>query len=269
MLLIAALLVILWQFFYSFSGTTYRAPQPRKGGKATARIYLGCSGWHYDHWRGVLYASRENYLEQYAQFFRSVEVNSTFYRFPTAAQVERWYVATPDDFVFSVKLNRLVTHTKRLRDIRRPLNDFVEVCSELGNKLGLFLVQLPATFKKDLSRFDDFLSLLPDRRFAFEFRHASWFTDEVCDRIRGRQDLTLVMLGAEFEGNEECFTDFAYIRWHGRGGHKDEYSSDEIAYWARRIHQLAHEVDVYGYWNNDVKGYAPKNCLDLVERLHV
>jgi uncharacterized protein YecE (DUF72 family) len=241
----------------------------REGGRATAAIYLGCSGWHYKHWRDVLYTSRDNYLEQYVRFFRSVEVNSTFYRFPTKVQVEHWYVNTPDNFVFSVKLNRLFTHTKRLRDIRRPFNDFVEVCSELGNKLGPFLVQLPATFIRDLSRFDEFLSLLPDHRFAFEFRHGSWFTEEVCDRIRERHNLTLVMLGAEFEHNEECFTDFAYIRWHGRGGRQDNYSSNEIAYWALHIRQLAHRVAVFGYWNNDVEGYAPKNCLDLVDRLQL
>ncbi|HYB58748.1 MAG TPA: DUF72 domain-containing protein [Candidatus Acidoferrales bacterium] len=208
-------------------------------------------------------------MAQYAQFFRSVEVNSTFYRFPTEAQLEHWYMGTPDDFVFSVKLNRFLTHTKRLRDIRRPLNNFIEICSELGNKLGPFLVQLPATFKKDLSRFDEFLSFLPDLRFAFEFRHGSWFTQEVYDRIRERHNLTLVMLGAEFENNEECFTDFAYVRWHGRGGYQDGYSSNEIAYWAFRIRQLAHKVAIFGYWNNDIEGYAPKNCLDLIARLQL
>jgi uncharacterized protein YecE (DUF72 family) len=171
--------------------------------------------------------------------------------------------------VFSVKLNRFFTHTKRLHDIRRPLYNFIEVCSELGNKLGPFLVQLPATSKKDLSRFDEFLSLLPDHPFAFEFRHGSWFTQEICDRIRERHNLTLVMLGAEFENNKECFTDFAYIRWHGRGGYQDSYSYNEIAYWALRIRQLAHKVAVFGYWNNDVKGYAPKNCQDLVARLQL
>jgi uncharacterized protein YecE (DUF72 family) len=208
-------------------------------------------------------------LEQYAQFFHSVEVNSTFYRFPTEALLEHWYKATPDDFVFSVKVNRLVTHTKRLRDIRKPFNEFIEMCSELGNKLGPFLIQLPATFKKDLSRFEEFLSFLPDHRFAFEFRHNSWMTDDICERIRERDNLTLVLLGAEFGDNQECFSDFAYIRWHGRGEYKDNYSNDEIAYWARCIRQLAHEVDVYGYWNNDIEGYAPKNCLDLIDKLHL
>ena len=176
-------------------------------------------------------------------------------------------MTTPDDFVFSVKLNRLLTHTKRLHDIRRPLNNFIEVCSKLGNKLGPFLVQLPATFKKDLSRFDEFLSLLPEHWFAFEFRHGSWFSQEVYDRIRERHNLTLVMLGAGFEDNEQCFTDFAYVRWHGRGGAQDSYSNNEIAYWALRLRPLAHKVTVFGYWNNDVEGYAPRNCLDLIARL--
>jgi uncharacterized protein YecE (DUF72 family) len=166
-----------------------------------------------------------------------------------------------------MKMNRHITHTKRLRETRRALNDFFEICEVLGHKLGVFLVGLAPSFKKDVDRLDEFLSLLPDHRFAFEFRDKSWFSDDVFDRFREQSKLTLVMLGAQFENNIDCRKNFAYVRWHARGGNQDVYSSDEIGYWARRIRKIAHDADVFGYWNNDAYGYAPKNCLDLVSRL--
>jgi len=121
----------------------------------------GLQRWYYDHWLGILYNSRRRYLEQYARFFHSVEVNSTFYQFPKEGQLKNWYNVTPDDFVFSVKLNRHITHTKRLYDTRRALSDFFEICGVLGHKLGPFLLGLAASFKKDLDRLDEFISLLP------------------------------------------------------------------------------------------------------------
>jgi uncharacterized protein YecE (DUF72 family) len=132
-------------------------------------------------------------------------------------------------------MNRHITHTKRLHETRRALSDFFEICEVLGHKLGPFLVGFAASFKKDIDRLDEFLSLLPDHRFAFEFRHDSWFSDEVFDRFREHSNLTLVLLGAQFHNNIECFTDFTYIRWHARGRNLDVYSSEELDYWARRI----------------------------------
>jgi uncharacterized protein YecE (DUF72 family) len=217
----------------------------------------------------VLYKSRHALLEQYARYFRSVEVNATFYQFPKETQLRRWYDATPDDFVFSIKMNRHITHTLRLHDARRSVVEFVEICSVLGHKLGPFLLGLAPSFKRDLERFDEFLSILPDHRFAFEFRHDSWYTGDVLERFAENHNLTFVMLGAQFDGNIECFTDFAYIRWHARGSDPDDYSSPEIDYWARRINEFAPYIDVFGYWNNDAFGYAPQNCLDLAKRLRV
>ncbi|MGZ8931929.1 MAG: DUF72 domain-containing protein, partial [Halobacteriota archaeon] len=159
----------------------------------------------------MLYNSRRRYLEQYARFFHSVEVNSTFYQFPKEGQLKNWYNVTPDDFVFSVKLNRHITHTKRLYDTRRALSDFFEICGVLGHKLGPFLLGLAASFKKDLDRLDEFLSLLP-AIVAFEFRHDSWFSDDIFDRFRGQSNLSLVVLGAQFGNNIDCFRNFTYSR---------------------------------------------------------
>jgi len=164
-------------------------------------------------------------------------------------------------------MNRHITHTKRLLEVHRPLRDFLNICSVLEDKLGPFLIGLPATFRKDVERFDEFLSLLPEYRFAFEFRHDSWFDEEVFERFRGRRTLTLTMLGAQFDSNVQCFADFAYIRWHARGGDLDRYSPREIDYWARRIREISQKADIFGYWNNDAHGYAPKNCLELTQKL--
>jgi uncharacterized protein YecE (DUF72 family) len=181
--------------------------------------------------------------------------------------VKKWYDATPDDFVFSVKMNRHITHTKRLHETRRALNDFFEICEVLGPKLGPFFLGLGASFKKDIDSLDEFLSLLPDHRFAFEFRHDSWFSDDVFDRFRDQSNLALVMLGAQFDNNIDCFKNFSYIRWHARGRNLDVYSSEELDYWARRIREISSEADVFGYCNHDA--YGPKNCLDLRSRLEV
>lgn len=206
-------------------------------------------------------------LTQYARFFDSVEANSTFYRFPTVVQLQKWDALTPKNFVFSIKMNRHITHTKRLRDVQRSLSDFLSICSVLGQKLGPILIQLPADFEKDLRRFDEFLALLPEHRFAFEFRNATWSQRDVFLRIQDMPNIAIVTLGTQFEDGVEDGADFTYIRWHGRGGALDDYSHKEIDYWADRIRRLSQNVGVFGYWNNDSHGYAPKNCLELKRKI--
>jgi uncharacterized protein YecE (DUF72 family) len=166
--------------------------------------------------------------------------------------------------VFSVKINRYITHIRRLRDVGRVLNEFIDTCETLEHKLGPFLVGLSPSFKKDVGRLDEFLSLLPDNRFAFEFRHDSWFSDDVLDRFIERSNLSLVVLGARFDNNINCRKNFAYIRWHARDG-SGVYPSQELDYWAHRIRSISDDADVFGYWNHSEQG--PKNCLDLVSRL--
>ena len=164
-------------------------------------------------------------------------------------------------------MNRHITHTKRLHETSQALSDFFEMCEVLGHKLGPVLVGLSSSFKKDIDRLDEFISLLPDLRFAFEFRHDSWFSDDVFDRFRDQSNLSLVVLGAQFFNNFDCLKDFTYIRWHARGGTPDVYSPEELDFWAHRIREISNEADVFGYWNHDA--YGPKNCLDLASRLEV
>ncbi len=230
-------------------------------------ICLGCSGWHYAHWRGIFYKQGADLLTQYARFFQSVEVNSTFYRFPIITQLQKWNVLTPSDFIFSIKMNRHITHTKRLHDVQRPLSDFLSICSVLDQKLGPILIQLPANFEKNVRRLEEFIGLLPNLRFALEFRNETWYSDDVFRLIRGVGNVAIVALGAQFTDSPKDNADFTYIRWHGRGGALDNYSDQEISYWAHKILQLSQKKDVFGYWNNDVKGYAPTNCLELKRKI--
>ncbi len=231
-------------------------------------IRLGCSGWSYDHWRDLFYkgVSPQHYLEYYANFFNCVEVNMTFYRFPTAQMLQSWFEQTPDYFLFAIKLNRSITHMKKLQGINKLLEDFVDICYKLGTKLGPVLVQLPPTLSKDTRRLENFLSILPDIEVAFEFRNKSWF-DRSIFRLLNRYNAALVMLGSQFDQNYRVYSNFAYIRWHGRGGQLDNYTPDEISYWADRIRAISDSSNVYGFWNNDACAYAPKNCLDLLKKL--
>lgn len=233
-------------------------------------IRLGCSGWSYDHWRTLFYEDVDprHYLEQYAKVFNCVEVNMTFYRFPTVQLLSSWYQRTPDGFLFAVKTNRSITHRKSLQGLSRLLVRFVDICHSLSDKLGPLLVQFPPNFSKDTERLETFLSILSGTRVAFEFRDKSWFEDDVF-RLLKNYNAALVMIGSQFEKNYTIYTDFAYIRWHGRGGQLDNYAYDEINYWADRIRTISKNADVYGFWNNDTCAYAPRNCLELLNKMQL
>ena len=233
-------------------------------------IRLGCSGWSYDHWKNLFYEDVDprHYLEQYAKVFDCVEVNMTFYRFPSVKILSSWYERTPGAFLFAVKMNRSITHRRKLRRLSSLLVNFVDVCYSLRDKLGPLLVQFPPILSKDTERLEMFLSLLSDTRVAFEFRNKSWFDGDVF-RLLKSYNAALVMIGSQFEKNYTIYTDFAYIRWHGRGGRLDNYTSDEIDYWADRIRTISKNADVYGFWNNDSCAYAPKNCLELLQKLNL
>lgn len=154
-------------------------------------VRVGCSGWMYDDWRGRLYPeglAKKRWLERYAEVFDNVEVNSTFYRLASRDAVVDWVERTPEDFVFSVKASRYLTHMKRLADLDRGVSRFYERIEPMveSGKLGPVLWQLPENFHRDDERLDSALAALPEGRHCFEFRHPSWFTPEVYDLLRNR-----------------------------------------------------------------------------------
>jgi uncharacterized protein YecE (DUF72 family) len=240
-------------------------------------IRVGCSGWNYQHWRnGVFYPPRlppRRWLELYAQHFDTVEVNATFYRLPRENAVATWVRETPPEFLFAVKMSRYVTHIKRLRDLPPSLELFYSRIRPLVDspKLGPVLWQLPRTFHRDDLRLTEALEQLPPGRHCFEFRHESWFVDEVYELLRSR-GVALVIGDTpqrRFQAHE-LTTDWMFIRFHhGSRGHYSNYSERELEEWARRIEGWAQRADVYAYFNNDRNGYAVRNGLWLKQRLGV
>jgi uncharacterized protein YecE (DUF72 family) len=238
---------------------------------ATPRsVRVGCSGWNYADWKEAFYPKglpARRWLEHYAEFFRTVEVNNTFYRLPSRDAVANWATQTPADFVFTVKASRYLTHIKRLTTLEAGWERFferIEPLAEAG-KLGPVLWQLPANFRCDLARLRTALEQLPEGRHCFEFRHPSWFNDEVYEALRHRGAALVVGDHPErpFQAYEFT-TDWTFVRFHhGSRGRNGNYSKSELETWGRRIVQWRRNVDVYAYFNNDWRAYAVRNALEL------
>lgn len=235
---------------------------------------VGCSGWNYRDWKGDFYPEKlpaREWLEAYAARFDTVEVNTTFYRLAKRPAVERWVQQTPEDFTFTVKASRYMTHMKRLLDLEPAMARFYEPLQPLADsgKLGPVLWQLPGDFQRDDGRLAGLLGLLPPGRHAIEFRHPSWFVSAVLDRLR--DEGVALVIGDHPERPfqpHELTADWTLVRFHwGRRGRRGNYSQTEVATWARRLAQWRRRADIYAYFNNDWEGFAPRNALDLAARL--
>ncbi len=235
-------------------------------------IRVGTSGWSYPHWREVFYPKSlgsNRWLSYYAQRFPSVEINATFYRLPSEATVRNWASQAPEGFLFAVKLSRIITHRKKLREVQEPLNLFVQRVRILANHMGPVLVQLPPRWRRNAPRLEAFLSSLPrDLMVAVEFRDPSWFHPEIYDLLHRvgaafcRHDMRDLPVPAVSTGP------FRYIRLHGPAGpYAGSYSPAELERWAGEILSDPGDEGTFIYFNNDVGGYAPINALQLMEIL--
>ena len=234
-------------------------------------VRIGCSGWQYDSWRrGAFYPERcpqRRWLSYYARQFETVEVNSTFYRLARPAAVARWVEETPDDFRFTVKASRYLTHVRRLQDTGRGVERLYAGIAPLveSPKLGPLLWQLPENFHRDDDRLGAALERLPPGRHCFEFRHAGWFAEPVYDLLR-RHGVALVYGDDPRRPFQalELTADWTFIRFHrGRRGRRGNYSETELREWAARIRDLRETVEVFAYFNNDWEGFAPRNARRL------
>jgi uncharacterized protein YecE (DUF72 family) len=241
-------------------------------------VRVGCSGWNYKHWRnGVFYPPRlppSRWLEFYAQYFDTVEVNATFYRLPTVKAVAGWVEQSPPGFLFAVKASRYLTHIKRLTDLGEGIERFYERIAPLvrSPKLGPVLWQLPPTFPRDDDRLARALAALPPGRHAFEFRHASWFAEDVYGLLRAHGAALVIADRREIKSfqSHELTADWTFVRFHsGSRGRHGNYSQGELEEWAHRIERWRRDVDVYAYFNNDWQGFAVRNGLWLKRRLGV
>jgi uncharacterized protein YecE (DUF72 family) len=224
----------------------------------------------YDDWRGRLYPAGEpkrRWLELYAQQFDTVEVNATFYRLPRRDAVAAWVSQTPDDFVFAVKASRYLTHVKRLTDLSEGIARFYAPLLPLreAGKLGPVLWQLPENFHRDGDRLHSWLEALPSGLHTIEFRHPSWFVPEVLDALREHQ--VALAIGDHPRRPFQSYAATApwrFIRFHyGARGRDGNYSTTEIEQWAEKIAEWLRHEDVYAYFNNDWRGFAPANALAL------
>jgi uncharacterized protein YecE (DUF72 family) len=215
------------------------------------------------------------WLEYYAQFFDTVEVNSTFYRLPKPAAVANWAAQTPEGFIFAIKSSRYLTHVKRLAELEDGVQTFYERIEPLLHtpKMGPVLWQLPPTFKRNDERLASALAALPkEQRHCFEFRHPSWFVEETCELLRAHG--VALVIGDRPEVNEyrslELTADWTFVRFHaGTRGRNGNYSESELVEWAQRFEEWSRRVDIYAYFNNDWEGYAPRNALRLRELLGI
>ncbi len=237
-------------------------------------VRIGCSGWMYDDWRGGLYPERvpkRRWLEIYASVFDTVEVNSTFYRLARRDAVAGWVEQTPPGFLFAVKASRYLTHVKRLVDIGDGIKRFYEPLSPMvdAGKLGPVLWQLPESFHRDDARLLGWLRLLPPGMHAIEFRHESWFAPEVLDALRSHG--VALVIGDHPERpfqTLDATASFRFVRFHyGSRGRAGNYSATEIDTWARRIARWRRREEVFAYFNNDWRGFAPANAKLLRGRL--
>lgn len=239
-------------------------------------VHIGCSGWSYKDWRGKLYPEglpTTRWLRRYAEEFPTVEVNSTFYRLASERAVGSWIEQTPAGFLFSLKMSRYVTHVKRLNDAGKGVKRFVEPVEALrsAGRMGPVLWQLPETFHRDDDRLGGALASLPPGRSCFEFRHPSWFCEDVYELLR--QAGAALVIGDHPERpfqSHELTTDWTTIRLHhGARGRRGNYSTGELEERARLIERLRGEVEVFAYFNNDREGFAVENARWLRQRLRV
>jgi uncharacterized protein YecE (DUF72 family) len=238
-------------------------------------VQVGCSGWAYPHWRERFYPKglpQRKWLAYYAEHFDTVEINNTFYRLPKQEAVEGWVEQSPPGFRFAVKASRYLTHVKRIKTLDPYADRFFEPLEALtkSEKLGAVLWQFPESFHRNVERLEAALAALPEGRHAFEFRHDSWFEDEVYALLR--EHGAALVIGDEssrwVSTPHVRTTDWTYIRLHhGTRGRHGNYSDAEIDRWARRIAQWRRDTEVFAYFNNDWEGYAVRNAKRLRERL--
>lgn len=234
-------------------------------------IYLGTSGWYYNHWLGDFYPTDLNkgeWLRFYSRKFGTVEINASFYRMPFPSMLKGWRRKTPENFLLTFKGNRIITHVKKLQGVNKTLQKFYSLTELVKEKRGVILWQLPPMLSRNDGLLEGFLNELNQRiPQVIEFRHKSWYEKEVYDLLRKYNIGYCIVSCPDLPVHIEVTSNFAYIRWHGKENwYSSNYSTKELEKWAHTMRNLDVK-DIYGYFNNDFNCYAPKNCLQLKEIL--
>ena len=233
-------------------------------------IRLGTSGFNYPEWKGAFYPPdlpAARMLAYYAERFGTVEINATFYRMPTPKTLATWAGQTPEHFTFVLKAPQRITHFARLRDVDEPVRVFVDAARTLGPKLGPLLFQLPPNFPKDVARLADLLALLPPGlACAFEFRHASWFAEDVYARLRARNMALCVADTDEGATPTVATADFGYLRLRAAG-----YSDAALDAWLGTVGRIGTRWrEAFVFFKHEESGTGPAlaaRLAALVDRL--
>jgi uncharacterized protein YecE (DUF72 family) len=241
-------------------------------------VFLGTSGWSYKEWIGPFYHKGEkSMLRSYGRVFKTAEINTTFYRYPTKKMVMGWTRYSPSEFVFSAKLPKLITHKKRLdveAGVQEDLERFCDTMRILlsDGKLGCLLIQLPPKYEYDIDHLESFFKILPlDFKFAVEFRNLSWMRSETWDLLKKYKVAYTIVDEPLLPPEIYITSSIAYFRWHGHGENpwfNYRYSKEELEPWIPKVKESSEKVKkLYGYFNNHFHGYAPENCLQVLEML--
>lgn len=230
------------------------------------QLWIGTSGFQYPEWKGTFYpdimpASRM--LPFYAERFTSTEINYSFRRIPNAKTIDRWIAATPERFKFSFKAPQKITHFAKLRDCADTLNYFAAVLGGAGKKLGAVLFQLPPTFKKDTLLLESFLATMPAINPSFEFRHASWFDDEVFALLQAHNAALCLAEDAKLSTPRVRTANHGYVRLR-----REDYTYAEIEAWAGYVtSQASHWQQVFIYFKHEESGVGPRFAQQLRKAL--
>jgi uncharacterized protein YecE (DUF72 family) len=239
---------------------------------APPALNIGCSGWFYWHLKGTFYPTQmptKEWFSHYAEHFQTVELNAPFYSWPTLAGVSAWRTqAEGREMIYTVKVSELVTHIRKFEDTELLIRDFGYIADLLGPRMGCLLFQLPPSFHYSQERLASILGQLdPARRNVVEFRHDSWWNDDVYTAFERAGAIFCSCSGPHLPDPVIKTADDIYVRFHGvERWYRHDYSHEELSDWARRIRD-ARAKRVWIYFNNDFNGYAIKNATMMAEIL--
>jgi uncharacterized protein YecE (DUF72 family) len=230
-------------------------------------VFVGCSGWRYWKWRDSFYAEvpQPDWFKHYASAFDTVEINASFYSWPTVANVQAWRRQPGGkDIVYTVKVCELITHIKKFKGTKTLIRDFGIIADILGERMGCFLFQLPPSYRYTKARLNSIVSQLdPVRRNAVEFRHTSWWNEDVYGAFRKAGIIFCSCSGPRLPDELVRTADEVYVRLHGpERWYRHNYSDDELLKWASRIKESGARR-AWIYFNNDYDAHAPRNARTL------
>jgi len=237
-------------------------------------INIGTSGWHYDHWQGAFYPKdlpKNDRFGFYLKHFSTVEINNTFYQLPEEKTLRDWRDQAGEEFNFSIKASRYITHMKKLKDPKDAAANFFRAIEPIKSRSDVILFQLPPRFRYNGERLKSFLEILPDTyRYAFEFRDKSWENEKVY-RLLSNNNAALCIYDMEGRTSPgEITSDFIYVRLHGPGrAYEGSYDKQTLSGWAGAFSTWSSKgKEVFCYFDNDQNGYAAKNAMTLKNMLN-